>query len=539
MTSMALSRFPRVFFGSFACLSLAFAMACSAGSKGFPGDDGSGAAGSAGEGAGTGGVTGISGAGGVSGSGDPNPLGGSGGDGGSGITFGGSGGTGGTTPQNACASPCGPVELCDLDHLGYDDNCNGQVDEGCPCTAGQTHWCFKGDPSFRTTGACKDGVERCSELGEFGACQGGKHATAEENCQVAVEDGCKDINAAPFSIVNLATGTTGFATDADTGSGTYAVQCPPGVSPCPGVNGSGASASFQPLQSGQYVVTYTKTVGGAPSSCKYSVYVGAGGLRIELGWDSAGKEAPSAGSTLKGPDLDLHVHRPGTTTPWGTSDDCNYTNCRADNFDPSSGATPGPQWFSDMPMGDAPHNWTKRPSYKDNLCYSAPKGGGGVWAVLDKGCHNPRLDLDNFGCDVKSTNPADADFCSPENVNFDEVPTGSWLRVGVEYHGTCAPTLPTHPVVRVYCAGGQVAELGSSNAAGTLASAGYDAPVTFNKADCGATFWLAADVFVTQNECSIQCVVKPIYATTTEKKPLFLSVEQSRKSFGPAYPPNP
>jgi hypothetical protein len=527
-------RFTRVFTGSF--VASLFFVACSASNNGFPGD---GAGGEGGSGVGTsgassGGTAGKAGSstnGGSSaatgGTGGTNGGSGTGGTGGT-IDTGGSGGTG--VPMNACASPCGPAELCDLDHLGFDDNCDGQVDETCPCQPGQTHSCFKGDPSFRDTASCKDGTERCTEVGTFGPCLGGKHATADENCQIALVDGCKDINAAPFSKVSLANGTSGFSNDADAGSESYAIECPAAVSPCPAVSGTGTSASFQPLQSGQYHVTYTKTVGGAAASCKYSVYVGAGGLRIELGWDSAGKEAPTATSTLKGPDLDLHVHRPGTTTPWGTSDDCNYTNCRADNYNPEGGAKPGASWFTDDPNAAPPRNWTKKPAYKDNLCYSAPKGTGGQWAVIDKGCHNPRLDLDNFGCEATTTDPGDPGFCAPENINFDEVPTGSWIRVGVEYHGTCAPTLATRPTVRIYCAGGQVAEIGS---------VGFDAPVTFTKADCENTFWLAADVFVTQNECSIQCVVQPVYADAAKTKPAFITIDESRKSFGPAYPPNP
>jgi hypothetical protein len=45
---------------------------------------------------------------------------------------------------NPCGSKCGPNELCDTDHLGLDDDCDGQVDEGCGCAAGQVHFCFKG-----------------------------------------------------------------------------------------------------------------------------------------------------------------------------------------------------------------------------------------------------------------------------------------------------------------------------------------------------------------------------------------------------------
>ena len=44
--------------------------------------------------------------------------------------------------------------------------------------------------------------------------------------------------------MNLANGTNGFSTNADSGSETYAIECPASVSPCPSVSGTGASAGF-------------------------------------------------------------------------------------------------------------------------------------------------------------------------------------------------------------------------------------------------------------------------------------------------------
>src|SRR5262245_100379 len=44
--------------------------------------------------------------------------------------------------QDPCDSKCGPVELCDPEYLGLDDDCNGLVDENCGCSAGQAHFCF-------------------------------------------------------------------------------------------------------------------------------------------------------------------------------------------------------------------------------------------------------------------------------------------------------------------------------------------------------------------------------------------------------------
>src|SRR5206468_3912213 len=45
----------------------------------------------------------------------------------------------GMDATDPCAPTCGPVELCDADHLGLDDDCNGVVDEGCACMPGQAH----------------------------------------------------------------------------------------------------------------------------------------------------------------------------------------------------------------------------------------------------------------------------------------------------------------------------------------------------------------------------------------------------------------
>jgi len=80
------------------------------------------------------------------------------------ILEGGHGGAGGSV-INPCGSKCGPVELCDPAHAGLDDNCNGIVDEGCPCSMGMVQSCFKGDPSYRNMPGCFPGTQHCSELG--------------------------------------------------------------------------------------------------------------------------------------------------------------------------------------------------------------------------------------------------------------------------------------------------------------------------------------------------------------------------------------
>jgi len=50
-----------------------------------------------------------------------------------------------------------------------DDNCNGFVDEGCPCAESASQRCFDGDPIHRNVGVCREGIARCED-GEWGAC---------------------------------------------------------------------------------------------------------------------------------------------------------------------------------------------------------------------------------------------------------------------------------------------------------------------------------------------------------------------------------
>ncbi len=455
-------------------------------------------------------------------------------------------------PVNQCGSQCGPVELCDPQHLGYDDNCNGIVDEGCACTPGLSHWCFKGDPASRNKGACKDGTESCQETGTWGACIGGFHADSVDNClNQGTPTGCHDLSVPPFATVNLKDGTGTFGQGASGDS--FVVDCPPSIPPgtCPQVQNNGPSATYTPLQSGQYNVTYTKDDGsGGQATCTFSLYVGTTGLRVELNWDHQGEGAvnhytDADGGTATntfGPDLDLHVHKPGVKSAWfmplmptGSPDDCFYADCTAANFAIAMPGLAAPTWFN---PDTYPHNWTFKQPYDPNdpiyTCYNAPRGAGQQWRMFNKGCHNPRLDLDNITCDKTVTDPQNADFCAPENINIDEPPYGFWTRIGVHYYGHCYDG-DLHPTVTIYCGGAQVAQFGP---------AGYDAPVTFPKSSCQGddnaqnAFWMVADVMAVEGECGdVQCVVQPIYSDINTKAPLISTGDYAKGNFGPPCAP--
>ena len=485
-----------------------------------------------------------------SGGGPAGSGGGPGGAGGSGIFIpdGGASDVVNDTPVNQCGSQCGDHELCDTQHLGYDDNCNGQVDEGCPCTPGLSHWCFKGDPASRGKGSCKDGVEKCQEVGVWSACSGGFHADNVDNClNQGTPTGCHDLSVPPFTTISLKDGTGTFGQGASGES--FEVTCPSSIpsGTCPQVQSQGASSTYTPLQSGQYDVLYSKDDGtGGKATCTFSLYVGTTGLRVELNWDHQGEGEPGSDSdgganSTYGPDLDLHLHKPGIQTAWFSNpmqpfvapDDCYYATCTAGNY-----VMPGlasPTWFLDNAY---PHNWTYKLPYDPNdpiyTCYNAPRGSGEDWKLFKKGCHNPRLDLDNVTCDKTQTDPQASTFCAPENINIDEPPYGFWTRVGVHYFGHCFGG-DLHPTLTIYCGGAQVAQFGPT---------GYGTPVTFKASHCqGAdtgsnAFWMVADVMAVQGPCGeIDCLVQPIYADSASKTPLIQTGGFAKGNFGPPCAP--
>ncbi|MEZ4296815.1 MAG: hypothetical protein R3B70_17750 [Polyangiaceae bacterium] len=495
---------------------LALPSGCSAAPNGDTGVAGAGAATSTG---GTGGTAGAAGS----------PSGG-GGEGGIFDVDGGPDAKDDAT-ANPCGTECGAKELCDPEHVGTDDNCNGLVDETCDCAAGVAHSCFKGDPSYLATPGCFPGTMKCTENGNWGPCLGGVHATPEDNCFMNDGSSCHPLSAVPFQNIDLKVGTGSFSAGAEPGTEVWTVECPPGVSPCPAVGGMAPMDDFKPLQSGEYKVTYTKGLpGGATASCEYPLFVGAPGLRVELSW-----EHDLGGD---GVDLDLHLHQPQTTTPWsfdGDKQDCSWTNCTITQFKLPSG---GPDWFDGAAPPD-PVDWFLDPIPERNTCYYAPHGKGQEWQALGKGCHNPRIDLDNIQCDPLVLDVEDDSFCAPENANVDYPPIGKWFRLGVHYFSNHALGYDVHPRLLVFCEGALAADLGPGGF--------YDpeSPVTFPAIDGsggpgGNVFWLAADVAFVEGSCGTRtCVVRPLYADAATRTPLLTKDFAAELGFGPSYAPAP
>ncbi|MCB9521245.1 MAG: SMP-30/gluconolactonase/LRE family protein [Myxococcales bacterium] len=59
--------------------------------------------------------------------------------------------------ENAAVNP-EAEEVCGD---GFDNNCDGEADEGCPCVEGSSRACYTGDPDVRGVGDCRDGAQVC------------------------------------------------------------------------------------------------------------------------------------------------------------------------------------------------------------------------------------------------------------------------------------------------------------------------------------------------------------------------------------------
>lgn len=438
---------------------------------------------------------------------------------------GGDGGSGGAPPINPCGTECGPTELCDGIHKGIDDNCNGVTDEGCECGPGESDSCFKGDPSFLNNPlypTCQPGTMSCTENGTWGPCIGGNHADIVDNCSADATEACHPINAVPFQTVDLLTGTGTFSSDAVMSS--FVVECPVGVNPCPMVSGN----NFQALQSGEYTVTYTKTKNdNTMESCEFPLYVGAKGLRVELTWNWGGSG---------GKDIDFHMHRPMATTPWnvqGNTEDCGYNNCAAGAFVGTFPSAVQPNWFDPANMVPDPVNWYEASVFEENLCYFAPKGNGNLWANAMQGCHSPRLDADNISCDLSVTDPSSSSYCFPENINIDYPPRNEWIRISA-FMFSSSPANGLTPNVKIYCDGALRAELGQ------FGFHNPESPIVWD-ASQGRKWWMIADVAFKEDECSSECVVRPLYQNDNQndREPLYYTESQATSQFGMPYAPLP
>ncbi|MBX3185122.1 MAG: putative metal-binding motif-containing protein [Polyangiaceae bacterium] len=80
------------------------------------------------------------------------------------------------------------TEICN----GLDDDCDGEVDEGCSCTEGNTQECYSGPPGTQGVAACRSGMQTCEAAGIWSPICDGEVAPSVETCN-GVDDDCNGV----------------------------------------------------------------------------------------------------------------------------------------------------------------------------------------------------------------------------------------------------------------------------------------------------------------------------------------------------------
>ena len=365
------------------------------------------------------------------------------------------------------APPPAPArtEVCD----SIDNDRDGSVDEGCPCTFGATQPCYPGGSERRGIGACIDGVQVCTNrvTPQWGLCNRAVTDNAElcdgrdNDCNGCADDGlscpttplCPDFDSA--SLVDLYQPSLAFAALGTLISGTWTITSPFNASAT--VSGLGATTVLR--APGRHAVTASVVYAdGRSGTCTYPLdaYPGAG-LIVFLSWSGMGIN-----------DMDLHLHRAGSTANFCVdANDCSYINCRP-------GGTVSSWGYTSTPAVD---------------CEAANAADGFTT------CSNPRLVTDNI-------NETD-----PEWVIHDTPRAGEIYRVMVHQYSAIPPTTNTSRV-EIWCGGQRLAIYGESPDTVPMANGGGTA--------CAGQSWRVADVAVTASASGVvSCTVTPLTSATT------------------------
>jgi len=450
---------------------------------------------------------------------------------------------------------------------GFDDNCNGLVDEGCECDAvGTTKSCYL-VPATQTengvpVGWCatnSKGTMNCAPGGVLGGlvwsgqCRGAQPPYANDvcapgdfNCDGTAENptgescACKSslitcptapVTTAPYPTpsalplaVNAGAWFSNAAAVADATNWTWSLtggDCD-NILPNPTFGLYATSDG-----SGDPVGTTSTTLGAsgkehgtvttAPSvtSVVYPAFSLSGDYVLNAAWKLNGEAYACS--------VQIQVRAPGLRAEgcWdteGVGDDLDLHMAKVDGFTQCATS----HAWSNLDCSTANEDCF----YGD--CYASALGSTDTtdwgfaasaasnctgWGSQTTGttCGNPRLDRDANGlsgtCDPTVVNPngssATGPFCGPENINLDAPLNGDQYAIGMRFYTQNGTTNP-HAHVDVYCNGERIL------------AAGYD-PITGNKfpqlatagADSTGDMWKVGTVTTTVVGGVLTCAVMP------------------------------
>jgi len=96
------------------------------------------------------------------------------------------------TAYGACVGAVAPTDETCGD--GLDNDCDGEVDDGCVCVPGSTAACYSGPPSTEDVGTCLSGTQTCNAAGTgYGSCVG-EVGPIDEICGDGVDNDCDGVS---------------------------------------------------------------------------------------------------------------------------------------------------------------------------------------------------------------------------------------------------------------------------------------------------------------------------------------------------------
>lgn len=207
---------------------------------------------------------------------------------------------------------------------GTDDDCDGQIDEGCICTPGDARDCYTGSMSTRNIGECQDGQQTCGGNGQWGDCVGEVLPSDElcdgldNDCSATTPDGSADPGVgAPCDGLD-----DDFCEDGLTScvGGEIACDEPPGAGTIEMCNGfddncdgtiDNANLNDNPVCSGPETIFLGSVRGDTSSDLLFDSWYDEEWIRVRVLEDSSASIYLSATVSLvsaAGTDFDLYVY---------------------------------------------------------------------------------------------------------------------------------------------------------------------------------------------------------------------------------------